>query len=655
MAVQKEGTVKRGHPPQNIPELKELKEMDPEARRLSAFGVDYAHIKTSNKGDLYLTEWGWPMRDLLDPSAWDKRENFKRDRQLAGSSMVYRITADAGERQRDFVLKWNRVGQDVDVEKPPELDDVIKTDRDDIASPFEEFGLVMELRRNEWGSPDIRILMQKPMAIYSPPHKIVPEQFGRKNWKFNHQDRLLKEDQAGRGGDERANIDLDRHYAVLYEWVKGDNAGDAFTKMGMTDERRQEMRALVGKVIRDMEKKGMAVTDTKANHIIVRTRKDGSLLRDKKGDIAYVHVDNELMDRTAEYRTSFRLKRREEFFRHLEHRDDEGLTLPSNLGGAQIMDLPFIAGATPSTGGYLWILGRNPALFDYYQPERWEQTPKVKIATRHDLYKTRSKDGIYLVWGVSKVGEKPMNYDNEPRADEIMKHGFNSPWEEFKIAFDLKSKGMLAVNPRAIYIPGQEIAMPDYYEDTSRLESHNGLRTPHGGRILETGKKPVIIYGFWRGMDPLIGRADGRHWGQIDLEMAKMNGVLTNDGFDHTLGNARAGLHELGIDPKNFTPDTMQMMFGPQGRLDTDRDSEPKVTLTMNAFGAHKFGLLPDKQFDGLLKRESKKLAEAGYDHLTSLDNHLLVRYTLGQGMINAEDGLPEATHCVFDLYKKKG
>ncbi len=74
----------------------------------------------------------------------------------------------------------------------------------------------------------------------------------------------------------------------------------------------------------------------------------------------------------------------------------------------------------------------------------------------------------------------------------------------------------------------------------------------------------------------------------------------------------------------------------------------------MSAFGANKTGLLSDDQHQQLIKAESEKLDQAGYEHLTRLDNHLLISYTLGQGLVREKDGDIWATHCVFDLYRKK-
>ena len=51
--------------------------------------------------------------------------------------------------------------------------------------------------------------------------------------------------------------------------------------------------------LHDMASKGFRVLDTKPNHIILRRRRDGSLLR-RHGKLVYAMVDFELLQRTPE-------------------------------------------------------------------------------------------------------------------------------------------------------------------------------------------------------------------------------------------------------------------------------------------------------------------------------------------------------------------
>ena len=62
----------------------------------------------------------------------------------------------------------------------------------------------------------------------------------------------------------------------------------------------QDVAALMVDVIDDLAAKGFRVLDTKPNHIILRTRPHGNLLR-RSGRLAYALVDFELLQRTESY------------------------------------------------------------------------------------------------------------------------------------------------------------------------------------------------------------------------------------------------------------------------------------------------------------------------------------------------------------------
>ena len=78
--------------------------------------VEYAHIKRGNNDDLYITSYGLPFIENLKP------ENFYTDKtwfrtnseRLSGTSSVYKVrTKKVNGKQKDIVIKWNRMGQDI--------------------------------------------------------------------------------------------------------------------------------------------------------------------------------------------------------------------------------------------------------------------------------------------------------------------------------------------------------------------------------------------------------------------------------------------------------------------------------------------------------------------------------------------------------------
>ncbi len=90
--------------------------------------------------------------------------------------MVYRLPTRPveGHHPVDLVVKWSRVGEDV----PLNTFTLYKNINAEFNSPFEEFALVEELRRGEYGPPDLSIHTQKPLAIYMPPERMQLWQTG---------------------------------------------------------------------------------------------------------------------------------------------------------------------------------------------------------------------------------------------------------------------------------------------------------------------------------------------------------------------------------------------------------------------------------------------------------------------------------------------
>jgi hypothetical protein len=132
--------------------------------------VVYAHVKTSDGGDLYLTRFAEPYMEHFQIDNWYEREWFNKHKvRLIGTSSVYRLpTREINGISLDLVVKNCRVGEDVpiDTHTLQEFCDA------EFNSPWEEFSLVMEMRESAYDPKEMKVGTQRPLAIYVPPEKM---------------------------------------------------------------------------------------------------------------------------------------------------------------------------------------------------------------------------------------------------------------------------------------------------------------------------------------------------------------------------------------------------------------------------------------------------------------------------------------------------
>src|SRR5512135_510660 len=145
--------------------------------------VVYAHMKSSDGGDLYLTRFAEPYPEHFQINNWYEREWFNSHKiRLIGTSSVYRVpTKEVNGKILDLVVKNCRVGEDVPIETHTlrEFCDA------EFNSPWEEFSLVMEMREGSYGPKEMRVKTQRPLAIYVPPERMQPWQSGRSRSRIN--------------------------------------------------------------------------------------------------------------------------------------------------------------------------------------------------------------------------------------------------------------------------------------------------------------------------------------------------------------------------------------------------------------------------------------------------------------------------------------
>jgi hypothetical protein len=520
--------------------------------------VEYRHVQLANGDDLYLTRHAREMADIRDPAnywtddAWFRTHSSR----LSGTSTVYRIaTKPVAGRQRDIVLKWNRMGQDV-----PGETQARDMETAEFNSPFEEFSLVEELRRRTDESPQ-PFLTHRPLAIYVPRRRIDPKQLGRKSYKLETKLESHTEIQ----------LDANRNYAVIYEWVKGIDAAQAMTQ-GLLP--REEMVRLVQRCNRELAEKGMAVRDNKPHHVIVRPTGNGDgLVRDRQGRPLYAMVDFELLERTPEHEQTIRARKRQNYLVKQAYRFYAETEFPPHLQPMKIFGVSYVHGRIESTGGRLWVVGKDADLFDYFLPEQWRRTPRTRLSSIDQIYETVTKDNIHLVWKVSRVGQYP---DLDPFRDDeraIIEYGYNSPFEEVSLNMELNAAGVAVTYPRAIYMTGTRSQLAESIFDPSRFETHADVRAPDGEPILRRHHDYMILWGYWNGPDELLAVKDENYYDGISALNAYRSGRIDEATYFRVMQHGRDLLAGVGVEDLNLRGTHLLLSVDRSDRLVMDPET----------------------------------------------------------------------------------
>ena len=549
---------------------------------VNILGVVYVHKKTEDGGDIYLTRYGLSHGDLLKVENWYDRPWFEANRvRLIGTSAVYRVpTKPVGGRAINLVVKYSRVGADVPINTQV-LYEFINAE---FNSPWEEFSLVFELREGRFGPRAMKINTQRPLAIYVPPEPMQLWQSGRSRERIN---KILQR-HPGIG------LDILRQYILVYEWIEGLNVIEAHEALGC---RGPELDGLLApatkKVTGDMAAKGYAVADMKPNHIIIR---DESLRRIRAAAAAepdaraaesrmiqeavrsgeYSVIDYELLLRTPAHDEQVRKERRHSYLDDQRDRFKDA-PLPPYLHQEEIFGVPLVHGHAESTGGLLWVVGRNPRLFDYFLPERWRRTPCRALSARNEVFYTLTKDNIHLVWKTSRVGEWPSAETDPERAARIRERGFNSPFEVCAIAHRLSAAGVPTVYLRAIYMTGSAKVEP--VSDPRRFASHRDLVGLDGKPALRGDRNYITIRGFYNGSDNWVAGQEGALCQPVDLRKADAENLLPREDCAQLLARARARLRELGLDGALLELNDLLITIDPHGHIVREADGRPEVRL----------------------------------------------------------------------------
>jgi hypothetical protein len=525
--------------------------------------VAYTHFVFSNGDELYVTRYGLPFLENLFPeNIWTDTEWFSRNSvRLCGTSCLYKVrTRSVRGRTRDVVIKWNRMGQDIPgVEFDPSLQDA------DFNSPFEEFALVMELRRTRT-DPDDSLVTHKPYAIYVPGEKISLWQSGRREDKF---ERLVK-------SHKDVSIDIRRLYAVIYEWIRGSDAAELCAQGRLTGTEIEKLTLRVDEVLGG---KGYLVRDRKPQHIILRPLGNDGFLKNRRGDFRVGLIDFELLERLPDRETQVRRIRRSAYLQKQKDRFNPDVVppMPPHLARVNLLGVDYVYGRVPATSGALWVVGLDPDLFEYFLPEKWDQTPHIRLSVDHEIFYTLTKDNIHLVFKLSKVGMKPDLDPFKSRERRTIDHGYNSPFEEVSLAFILSRAGIPTIYPRGIYQSGHKIGVADYLVSDIRSDSHQSLRMPDGRAVLEKDRDYIIIYGYWNGPDEKLSQKDSDYYEGIDALRAYKDKIIDKNEYMHLMRVMKDRLHAAGLEDLNLKGSHFLLSFDSAGKIICHSDGVPEM------------------------------------------------------------------------------
>jgi hypothetical protein len=267
--------------------------------RRRVFNVDYREFEFPDGGRIFFTRHGLPVAHLLHPQSWYANAAY-RDRGVrlpASTGTVYRLeVGQLAGRAVAVVVKFSRFAQHIAADLSTTFRE--ETPAEVIAnasfnSPFLEFARVYALREAHYRTGRRRTLTKRPLAIYEVPEHEPAWRLGRDACAFSLEATIQHLDQEEGGGpeDERVELVRDRSYVLLFGWVRGHDAATLCAN-GILPE--DDMHALVRETEDEMRFQGFGVLDHKANHVILRQRPDGRLVR-RGGKLAYALIDFELL------------------------------------------------------------------------------------------------------------------------------------------------------------------------------------------------------------------------------------------------------------------------------------------------------------------------------------------------------------------------
>jgi hypothetical protein len=368
---------------------------------------------------------------------------------------------------------------------------------------------------------------------------------------------------------------------VLYGWIKGLDITEVAGKWGLEGGVRDMLLARATSLVtHELDLRGYRVVDMKPAHVIVRLQEDGDLLRDRNGQVAYALVDYELLERTPQHEQAVRSVHRKRYLQHMARRFEVPSTkpIPVHLRSTNIMGVDYIFGHAESTGGLLWVVGKDPDLFNYFLPERWRRTPKEALSQTHEVFRTRTKDNVNLVWRVSRMGDAP-SLEGPGGGKPDLQLSYNSPFEEFASAMALSRAGVGTIYPRAIYMTGHKAGITRLPADLRRYDNLRHLQTPDGQPAVSTDHEYITIWGFWNGSDELLAMRDGPYCQSIDADQACLQNLIAPELRQELVQRVSIKMAMAGFEDLNLKPDHLLLSFSPEGKMAVDNAGCPELRL----------------------------------------------------------------------------
>lgn len=559
------------------------KKVPPSKSLVNVLGVVYVHTKTSDGGDIYLTRFAEQYLKHLEIENWYEPGWFHKHKiKLLGTSAVFKVPSKPIDgKSVDLVVKNSRVGEDVPLNTHT-LQEFCKAE---FNSPWEEFSLVMEMREGRYGSKGMRLNTQRPLAIYVPPERMQLWQSGRSRSKIN------------RIRARHPGIDLDtlKQYKLIYEWIRGSNLLETFDLVDIEPtDRIKHLQAINSKVISDMNRKGYMMADMKPEHVIIGEediRLIAGIDKERFDDVkklqmdvlynvlnlgTYSVIDYELLFRTPEHEEVVKHSRRYSYLEDQCNRS-KATPLPPHLDYCEIFGVPYINGHAESTGGNLWVVGRNARLFDYFLPERWRKTPSFSLSDQNEVFYTVTKDNIHLVWKTSRIGELPQRAGECEFNEKINKYGINSPFEEFAIAHELNRIGIHCVYVRAIYMTGGTKVEPS--GDIRKYDSHKHIRDSEGNLILRENRNYISIRGYYNGSDEWVHEHEGKLHKPIDLSEAVGRGLIDDSQSMEMVNKVIKRLYDAGYDGSLLEANDILLTMDDSGCVVMQSSGEPDLII----------------------------------------------------------------------------
>ncbi|MDO9287886.1 MAG: hypothetical protein Q7T83_03760, partial [Thermodesulfovibrionales bacterium] len=311
-------------------------------------------------------------------------------------------------------------------------------------------------------------------------------------------------------------------------------------------------------------------------HLIDNSGKQVELLYQLLNEVKYSVIDYELLSRTPEHEEEVKSTRRHSYLDDQINRF-KPVPLPSHLSSMEIFGVPYICGHTESTGGSLWVVGKNAHLFDYFLPERWRKTPSIKLSYANEVFYTITKDNIHLVWKTSRVGEMHSVEEDESRHEKIRQFGINSPFEEFAIAHELNRLGIPSVYVRAIYMTGSKKI--EASTDLRKYESHKNILDPEGNPILQETHNYITIRGWYNGPDKWVAEHSDSLYTPVDLSMIPYRGIINESECQILLDKAKERLKNAGYDGSLLKVNDLLLAINDEGEIMKNNSGEPEVII----------------------------------------------------------------------------